>query len=70
MDEIENLISLKESYFRILISSVKKRGPMTTKRFYTDVVGSDKVFKQAYRSYKVTKLTALKVANIKLEMVT
>lgn len=70
LDEEENLLALKESYFRIQISSVKKRGAMTTKRFYSDVVGSDKVFKQAYRSYKVTKLTALKVANIKLEMVT
>ncbi len=70
LDEEENLLALKESYFRIQISSVKKRGPMTTKRFYTDVVGADNIFKQSYRSYKVTKLTALKVANIKLEMVT
>ena len=70
LDEEENLLALKESYFRIQISSVKKRGAMTTKRFYTDVVGADNIFKQSYRSYKVTKLTALKVANIKLEMVT
>ena len=70
LDEEENLLALKESYFRIQISSVKKRGPMTTKRFYTDVVGADNIFKQSYRSYNVTKLTALKVANIKLEMVT
>ena len=70
LDEEENLLALKESYFRIQISSVKKRGAMTTKRFYTDVVGADTIFKQSYRSYKVTKLTALKVANIKLELVT
>ena len=42
---------------------------MSTKRFYADVVGSDNVFKQAYRSYKTTKLSALKVTNIKLDMV-
>ena len=30
LDEQENLMKLKESYFRILISSKKKRTPMTT----------------------------------------
>ena len=69
IDSEENLLSLKEDYFRIQISSKKKRTPMTTKRFYSDVIGSDNVFKQAYRSYKTTKLTALKVTNIKLDMV-
>jgi len=69
VDSEENLLSLKEDYFRIQISSVKKRSPMSTKRFYADVVGSDNVFKQAYRSYKTTKLSTLKVTNIKLDMV-
>ena len=69
LDEEENLISLKESYFRIQISSVKKRSPMSTKRFYSDVVGSDNVFKKAYRSYTINKLTALKVTNINLNLV-
>tara|TARA_Y100000992_G_scaffold292502_1_gene250074 strand:+ start:188 stop:577 length:390 start_codon:yes stop_codon:yes gene_type:complete len=69
LDEEENLISLKESYFRIQISSVKKRSPMSTKRFYSDVVGSDNVFKKAYRSYTISKLTALKVTNINLDLV-
>ena len=70
LDEQENLMKLKESYFRILISSKKKRTPMTTKRFYGGVVSSDEVFRSAYRSYKVDKLTALKVANIHLDLVT
>ena len=69
VDSDENLLSLKENYFRIQIANVKKRSPLTTKRFYSDVVGSDVVFKQAYRSYKTTKLTSLKVTNIKLDMV-
>ena len=69
LDEEENLISLKESYFRIQISSVKKRSPMSTKRFYSDVVGSDNVFRKAYRSYTISKLTALKVTNINLDLV-
>ena len=69
IDSEENLLSLKENYFRIQIANVKKRSPMTTKRFYSDVVSADNVFKQAYRSYKTTKLTALKVTSIKLDMV-
>jgi len=69
VDAYENLLSLKENYFRIQIANPKKRSPLTTKRFYSDIVGADNVFKQAYRSYKTTKLTALKVTNIKLDMV-
>ena len=69
VDSDENLLSLKENYFRIQIANPKKRSPLTTKRFYSDIVGADNVFKQAYRSYKTTKLTALKVTNIKLDMV-
>ena len=69
VDEVENLISLKEDYFRIQISNPKKRSAMSTKRFYGDVITADNVFKGAYRSYKMTKLTALKVTQIKLELV-
>ena len=42
---------------------------MTTKRFYSDVVIADNVFKKSYRTYKSNKLTAIKVTNIKLNMV-
>tara|TARA_Y100000034_G_scaffold6955_1_gene7676 strand:+ start:236 stop:619 length:384 start_codon:yes stop_codon:yes gene_type:complete len=70
LDEDENLLSLKENYFRIQISNPKKRSPLSTKRFYSDVVSSDNTFPRAYRSYKIPKLSALKLANIKLEMVT
>ena len=42
---------------------------MNTKRFYSDIISSDNVFKKSYRSYKLSKLTALKVTNIKLKMV-
>ena len=69
VDEVENLISLKEDYFRIQISNPKKRSAMSTKRFYGDVILADNIFKGAYRSYKTTKLSALKVTQIKLELV-
>ena len=69
LDEQENLIYLKENYFRIQISNPKKRSPISPKRFYGDVVSSDNRFVESYRSYKTTKLSALKVANIHLDMV-
>ena len=69
LDEQENLIYLKENYFRIQISNPKKRSPLSTKRFYGDVVASDNRFMESYRKYKTTKLSALKVANIHLDLV-
>ena len=69
LDEQENLLSLKKEYFRVQISNPKKRSPMNTDRFYSDVIGSDASFKKTYRSYKTTKLSALKVTNVKLNMI-
>ncbi len=69
LDEIENLINLTEDYFRIQISNPKKRSAMSTKRFYSDVILSDKFFKEAYRAYKMGKLTSLKVTQINIELV-
>ena len=69
VDEIENLINLTEDYFRIQISNPKKRSAMSTKRFYADVVSSDRFFKESYRAYKLSKLSSLKVTQIKLEFV-
>ena len=69
LDEEENLVFLKEEYFRIQISNPKKRSAMSSKRFYGDVVSADNVFKDAYRSYKSSKLTALKVSQIYTEFI-
>ena len=66
---VENLISLREDYFRIKIANPKERSAFTAKRFYGSVVSSDKVFRKAYRSYKTNKLSALKVTNIKEEYI-
>ena len=57
------------AYFRIQISNPKKRSAMSTKRFYGDVILADKYFKQAYRSYKLTNLTSLKVTQINIEFI-
>jgi len=69
VDEQEGLINLKEDYFRIQISNPKKRSAMTTQRFYSDVISADKYFKESYRSYKLTKLTSLKVTQINMEFI-
>lgn len=69
LDEQENLLQLRKEYFRIQISNPKKRSPMNNDRFYSDVIGSDVIFKKSYRSYKTTKLSALKVANVKLNLI-
>ena len=69
LDEEENLIFLKEDYFRIQISNPKKRSALSTKRFYSDVILSDKYFKQSYRSYKVGSLTSLQVSQINTEFI-
>ena len=60
----ENLIALKEDYFRVQISNTKARSHMTSKKFYDNIILADNVFKQAYRSYKTDILSALKVINI------
>ena len=69
-DEIENLIGLTESYYRLQIANPKKRSAMTPKRFYGDIISGDKYFKQSYRSYKLTKLTSLKVTQINTQFIT
>ena len=69
LDEVENLINLTDDYFRIQISNPKKRSAMSTKRFYSDVVSSDKYFKEAYRAYKLSKLTSLKVTQINTQFI-
>ena len=69
VDEGEGIINLKEEYFRMQISNPKKRSAMTPKRFYGDVISADKYFKQSYRSYKLTKLTSLKVTQINTQFI-
>ena len=69
VNETEDVILLKEKYFRIEISNPKKRSAMSPKRFYSDVISADKYFKEAYRSYKLTKLTSLKVTQINTEFI-
>ena len=38
---------------------------MTPEKFYKDVIKGDSIIKKAYRSYYLTKMTSLKAADIK-----
>ena len=69
VNETEDIINIKEEYFRIEISNPKKRSAMSPNRFYSDIISADKYFKQAYRSYKLTKLSSLKVTQINSEFI-
>ncbi len=69
LDESENLVKLKEDYFRVQLSNPKKRSALSTKRFYEDVITDEVVFKKSYRSYKTTKLTSLKVTQINIKFI-
>ena len=69
LDEVENLINLTDDYFRIQISNPKKRSAMSTKRFYADIILADKFFKEAYRAYKLSKLTSMKVTQINIQFI-
>ena len=69
LDEIENLINLTDDYFRIQISNPKKRSAMSTKRFYGDIILADRFFKDAYRAYKLSKLTSMKVTQINTQFI-
>ena len=61
---MENLVYLKEEYFRIEISTPKAPSPLTSKRFYGDVISSDNAWLESYRSYKTSKLSSLKVITV------
>jgi len=69
LDEVENLINLTDDYFRIQISNPKKRSAMSTKRFYGDIILADRFFKNAYRAYKLSKLTSMKVTQINTQFI-
>ena len=38
---------------------------MTPQKFYKDVVKGDSIIRKAYRSYKLEKMTSLKAADIR-----
>ena len=65
IDKDEMIEEFEKDITRVQLSSRKKRGNMTPQKFYKDVVKGDSIIKKAYRSYYLTKMTSLKAADIK-----
>ena len=65
IDKDEMIEEFEKDITRIQLSSRKKRDHMTPQKFYKDVVKGDSIIKRAYRSYYLNKMTSLKAADIK-----
>ena len=50
---------------RIQLSSQRRQGNVTPKKFYKEVVKSDTQIKKAYRSYKLNKVSSIKSIDVK-----
>ena len=65
IDKDEMIEEFEKDITRVQLSSRKRRGNMTPQKFYKDVIKGDSIIKKAYRSYYLTKMTSLKAADIK-----
>ena len=65
IDKDEMIEEFEKDITRVQLSSRKKRDHMTPQKFYKDVIKGDSIIKKAYRSYYLTKMTSLKAADIK-----
>ena len=61
----EMIEEFEKDITRVQLSSRKKRDHMTPQKFYKDVIKGDSIIKKAYRSYYLTKMSSLKAADIK-----
>ena len=65
IDKDEMIEEFERDITRVQLSSRKRIGNMTPEKFYKDVIKGDSIIKKAYRSYYLTKMTSLKAADIK-----
>ena len=65
VDKDEMIDEFEKDITRIQLSSKKRRDNMTPEKFYKDVVKGDSIIKRAYRSYKLEKVSSLKAADIR-----
>ncbi len=63
MDEI--ITGESRDTTRVQLSSRRRRGNITPKRFYKEIVKSDSQIKTAYRSYKLDKISSIKAIDVK-----
>ena len=65
IDKDEMVDEFEKDITRIQLSSKRRRDNMTPQKFYKDVIKGDSIIKRAYRSYKLEKMTSLKAADIR-----
>ena len=65
VDKDEMIEEFEKDITRVQLSAKKRRGNMTPEKFYKNVIKGDSLIKGAYRSYYLTKMTSLKAADIK-----
>ena len=65
IDKDEFVDEFEQDITRIQLSSKKRRDNMTPQKFYKDVVKGDSIIRKAYRSYKLEKMTSLKAADLR-----
>ena len=63
MDEI--IAGESRDTTRVQLSSQRRRGNITPKKFYKEIVKSDSQVKKAYRSYKLEKISTIKAIDVK-----
>ena len=65
IDKDEMIDEFEKDITRIQLSSKRRRDNMTPQKFYKDVIKGDSIIKRAYRSYKLEKMTSLKAADLR-----
>ena len=63
MDEI--IAGESRDTTRVQLSSQRRRGNITPKKFYKEIVKSDSQVKKAYRSYNLEKISTIKAIDVK-----
>lgn len=63
----ENLISLTNDYQRLQLNTSKKASSVGSKLLYNTIIPRDKHYKEAYRTYKLSKASSMKVVNYNID---
>ena len=65
----ENLIHLPKDYLRLQLSTSRRATSVDAQLLYTMVFSRDVYYKNAYRTYLLSKATAMKVVNYNVDVI-
>jgi|15BtaG_2_1085339.scaffolds.fasta_scaffold03591_2 hypothetical protein len=63
----ENLIRLPKDYQRLQLSTSRKASSVGSQLLYNTIMPRDKHYKEAYRTYKLSKASSMKVINYNID---